>query len=226
MPTRYKVVITDFINDALEPELAALREIADVEALCAGDESEFADQLGNADALMVYHNVTLGAGTIAKLNSCKIIVRCGVGTDNIDLAAARERGIDVANIPDYGTEEVADSAIGMMLSLVRGISLYNSRLRDGRGPWGYTQAVPLRRLRGRTLGIVGLGRIGTATALRAKALGMKVAYYDPYKELGYDKALGLVRCERAGGSPPGFLCSEHPLPTHAGDLSHDRPGCH
>jgi D-3-phosphoglycerate dehydrogenase/C-terminal binding protein len=196
MPRRYKVVITDFINDALEPELAALREIADVEALCAGDESEFTDRLGGADALMVYHNVTLRAETIANLNSCKIIVRCGVGTDNIDLAAARERGIDVANIPDYGTEEVADSAIGMMLSLVRGIALYNSRLRDGRGPWGYTQAAPLRRLRGRTFGIVGLGRIGTATAIRAKALGMQVGYYDPYKELGYDKALGLVRSEK------------------------------
>src|SRR5439155_12624045 len=109
---------------------------------------------------------------------------------------ARERGIPVANVPDYGTEEVADSAIGMALSLARGIHLYNSRLQHAVGPWSYTQAAPIRRLRGRVFGIIGLGRIGTATAVRAKALGMDVAFYDPHKPDGYDKALGLRRVEK------------------------------
>jgi hypothetical protein len=102
----------------------------------------------------------------------------------------------VANVPDYGTEEVADTAIGMMLALARGIHLLNSRLRADRGPWSHSQAAPLARLRRRVLAIVGLGRIGTAMALRAKALGMDVAYYDPYKPDGYDKALGIRRVDR------------------------------
>jgi D-3-phosphoglycerate dehydrogenase/C-terminal binding protein len=101
----------------------------------------------------------------------------------------------VANVPDYGTEEVADSAIGMMLTMTRGIHRLNSRLRQGGEAWTHTLAVPLQRLRGRTFGIIGLGRIGTAAALRAKALGMDVIYYDPYRDDGYDKALGVSRLE-------------------------------
>jgi len=109
---------------------------------------------------------------------------------------ARHRGIPVANIPDYGTEEVADSAIGLTLALTRGIVFLNSILQKNRGaPWSHEQAAPLYRLRGRTIGIVGLGRIGTATAIRAKSLGMNVCFYDPYKPEGYDKALGLTRAE-------------------------------
>ena len=98
-------------------------------------------------------------------------------------------------MPDYGTEEVADSAIGLMMALTRGISRMNSLLRAGIGPWMYTQVVPLHRLRGRVFGIVGLGRIGTAAALRAKALGMDVVFYDPYKPSGYEKSLGVRRVE-------------------------------
>jgi D-3-phosphoglycerate dehydrogenase/C-terminal binding protein len=118
-----------------------------------------------------------------------------VGFDNVDHAFARERGIAVANVPDYGTEEVADSAIGMMLALTRGINQFNTRLRDRPDPWMYQVFAPLRRLRGRTFAIVGLGRIGIAAALRAKALGMHVAFYDPYRQDGYDKALGVRRVE-------------------------------
>jgi phosphoglycerate dehydrogenase-like enzyme len=98
-------------------------------------------------------------------------------------------------VPDYGTEEVADSAIGMMLALTRGISVFNSKLRDSQGEWLYTQAVPIWRLRGRVFGIIGLGRIGGATALRAKSLGMDVVFYDPYAPDGRDKSLGVRRVE-------------------------------
>ena len=101
----------------------------------------------------------------------------------------------MANVPDYGNEEVADSAIGLMLALARGIHRLNSQLRAGIEPWRYSQVEPLYRLRGRVFGIVGLGRIGTAAALRAKALGMTVVFYDPYKPFGYDKALGVNRAE-------------------------------
>src|SRR5690242_9119277 len=144
---------------------------------------------------MMYHSLPVTRKTIERLRRCKLIVRCGVGVDNVDHAFAATRGIPVANVPDYGTEDVADSAIGMMLTLSRGIHRANSALRDGRGPWSYTQVAPLRRLRGSTIGIVGLGRIGTAAALRAKAIGMDVAFYDPYKPDGYDKALGVRRAQ-------------------------------
>ena len=86
----------------------------------------------------------------------------------------------------------------MTRALTRGTAYLNSRLRAGLGDWMYTQATPIRRLRGRTFVIVGLGRIGTATALRAKAIGFDVAFYDPSKTDGYDKALGVRRVESLG----------------------------
>jgi D-3-phosphoglycerate dehydrogenase/C-terminal binding protein len=195
MTQRFRVVIIDFINDDMKPEREVLGDVADVAALDAYSEADLTGRIEDADAIMLYHNVGMSAGAIARLTRCKLIVRCGVGFDNVDRVFARDRGIPVANVPDYGTEEVADSAIGMMLALTRGIHLFDSALRRKSGPWSYTQAAPLYRLRGRVFGVVGLGRIGTAAALRAKALGMDVAFYDPYRPDGYDKALGVRRVE-------------------------------
>ncbi len=192
---RFKVVLTDFITGSLDPERRVLGELADVTALDRYDESELAGFVEDADALMLFHNLSVTRATIQRLERCKLIVRCGVGYDNVDRAYARSRGIPVANVPDYGTEEVADTAIGMMLALSRGVHFMNSRLREGEGPWMYTQVAPLWRLRGRAFGIVGLGRIGTAAALRAKAFGMEVLFYDPYKADGCDKSLGVHRVE-------------------------------
>jgi D-3-phosphoglycerate dehydrogenase/C-terminal binding protein len=191
----HHVIIADFLADELEPERKTLQGIAQVEALNAQREEDLVGRIEEADAIMMYHTFRLTRRTIERLRHCKIIVRCGVGVDNIEHDFAGQRGIPVANVPDYGTEDVADTAIGMMLALARGIHPMNSSLRAGRGPWSYTQVVPPRRLRGSTIGIVGLGRIGTATALRAKALGMNVVFYDPFKPDGYDKALGIRRAE-------------------------------
>ncbi len=188
-----KIVITDFLTGDLEIERRVLGDLAVLDTCDANDEQQLVGRVEDAAALMVYHNIRITAATINRLADCKLIIRCGVGVDNIDIAAATARGIPVANVPDYGTEEVADSAIGMTLALTRGIHRLNSRLRAGRGPWMYTQAAPLQRLRGEVFGIVGLGRIGTAAAVRAKALGMDVVFYDPYKPDGYDKALGIRR---------------------------------
>jgi D-3-phosphoglycerate dehydrogenase/C-terminal binding protein len=195
MTDRKKVVISDFIADELEPENKILGDMADVAALNGYVEEDLAGRIEDADAIMLYHNLELTRKTIERLTNCKLIVRCGVGYDNVDHRFARERGIAVANVPDYGNEEVADSAIGLMLSLTRGIHPLNSLLRAGVGPWRYSQVAPLYRLRGRTFGVVGLGRIGTAAVLRAKAFGMNVVFFDPYKPCGYDKALGITRIE-------------------------------
>jgi D-3-phosphoglycerate dehydrogenase/C-terminal binding protein len=192
---RFKVCITDFITDALEPERKALGDIADVAALGAHRDEELRGRVEDADALIVYHEISLSRQTIERLKHCKLIVRGGVGCDNVDGAAARARGVPLANIPDYGTEEVADSAIAMALALARGVTFLNSRLRARQGAWTYAQAKPVLRLRGRVFGIVGLGRIGTAAALRAKALGLDVVFYDPYVPDGRDKAIGVRRAE-------------------------------
>ena len=193
---RFRVVVADFIADELRPEREVLGDIADVAMLDAHGEADLVGRIEDADAVMLYHNIAVTRATIARLRNCKLIVRCGVGYDNVDHRFARERGIPVANVPDYGTEEVADSAIGMMLALTRGINFFNNRLRRKEGPWNHMPAAPLWRLRGRVFAVLGLGRIGSAAALRARALGMDVAFYDPYKADGYDKALGVRRVEK------------------------------
>jgi len=193
MNPRAKIVITDFINDDLLPERRLLEDVGDVVAFDANDESSLHGKIDDADAVMLYHNLTLSAKTVSRLKKCKLIVRCGVGYDNVDRKLAREMGIAVANVPDYGTEEVADSAIALAVSLVRGTHFLNSRLQREQGPWMYTQIAPLHRLRGRVFGIIGLGRIGIATALRAKALAFDVVFFDPYVSDGYDKAIGVRR---------------------------------
>lgn len=189
------VVVSDFINPPLTHEERILGDIADIVALNAFSEEDLVGWIEEADAIMLYHFISITRKTIERLKKCKLIVRCGVGYDNVDRAYARERGINVANVPDYGSEEVADSAIGMMLTLMRGVHYLNSRCQHDQGPWIYEQVRPIQRLRGLTFGVIGIGRIGTATALRAKAFGFQVVFYDPYVVDGTDKALGVRRCE-------------------------------
>jgi C-terminal binding protein len=210
MPHRFRVAVADFLSDDLSPEREVLGDLADVVALAASSEAELPGRIDDADAIMLYHEVTLGEGTIRRLTRCKLIVRCGVGYDNVDGAAARRRGIPLANVPDYGTEEVADSAIGLTLALVRGIHRYDLRLKRDPAAWNYREAAPLMRLRGRVFGVVGLGRIGTAAALRAKALGMDVSFYDPYRPDGSDKALAVRRVEQL----PDLLAQSFVLSLH------------
>ena len=195
MPKPFQVVVTDLVPGNPEPEIRILGDLADVRVVAASTEEDLAGKIEDADAIMIYHTMILSRRTIERLRHCKLIVRCGVGYDNLDHVFARSCGIPVANVPDYGTEEVADTALGMALSLMRGIGFLNARLRDQQGEWIWRQVAPLHRLRGRVFGIVGLGRIGTAVAVRARALGMDVAFHDPYKTDGYDRSLGIRRLE-------------------------------
>ena len=190
-----KVVITDFIAEPLDHERLVLDGHAEITALNAMREEDLIGQIEDADAVMVYHYFRFTRASIERLRNCKVIVRPGVGYDGVDIAAARGHGIPVCNVPDYGTEEVADSALTMALSLARGTHFLNSRLRRGLGDWNVDQAKPLHRLRGRVFGIIGCGRIGTAAALRAKAFGFDVVFYDPYLPDGVEKALGVRRAD-------------------------------
>jgi len=129
-----------------------------------------------------------------RMTNCRILVTPKVGFDNLDLAAWGALGIPVCNVPDYGTQEVADHAIALMLSLMKGITFHTRELKaDLRGNWRPALNPFGKRLSVCTFGVVGLGRIGTAAALRAKAFGMDVVFYDPYVSNGSDLAIGVRR---------------------------------
>lgn len=148
----------------------------------------------NCDAIVIWQVMELREPTIAKLDKCRIIARAGVGFDGIDLAACGKRGIAVCNCPDYGTTDVADHAIALYLALVRGIVFFQDALRaDPARGWDWTAPPLIDRVRGRCFGVIGMGRIGTAAARRARALDMPVLFYDPYVPDGQELALGFER---------------------------------
>jgi phosphoglycerate dehydrogenase-like enzyme len=154
------------------------------------------DLLAKADALLLWQMVTIDASIVARLENCKIIVRCGTGYNNIDVSAATARQIPVCNTPDYGTAEVADHAIAMLLALERGLFPFDHALRaDPITNFDHRVFMDERRLAGRVFGTVGLGPVGTATALRAKAFGLRVVTYDPYLPRGQELALNIQRVE-------------------------------
>jgi len=132
---------------------------------------------------------------VAKLDRCRVVSHAGVGFNHIDLEACAARGIPVCNTPDYGTTDVADHTIGLALALLRGIVAYNAKLRARAMGWCASAQPTVRRVNGLRFGIVGLGRIGTATSLRAKAFEMAVDFYDPYLAPGIERALGYERAE-------------------------------
>lgn len=172
-----RIVITDCDHDTIEPErrAAAAAGVELVLADCADEDDVVAAGAG-ADGLIVqYAPVT--ARVLEALPVLKVVSRYGVGVDNIDLDAAGARGVLVCNVPDYGTEDVSDHAVALALALLRGIPQLDRRLR--RGDHDVTAVKPLHRFRGRTFGVVGLGRIGLATAVKARALGFEVLAHDP-----------------------------------------------
>jgi phosphoglycerate dehydrogenase-like enzyme len=131
-----------------------------------------------------------------KLDRCRIYVKPGVGYDDVDLAAWGARGIPVCNTPDYGTREVADHAIALMLTLSKAIAFHDESLRaDPKANWRPALNPFGQRLADCTLGVVGLGRIGSAAALRAKAFDMDVVFHDPYQPSGVEFALGVRRAD-------------------------------
>jgi phosphoglycerate dehydrogenase-like enzyme len=196
MPARFRVVMTDFMDETTV-EAPILGDLAELVMALSRTEDELAPVVPEADALIVYHDINhIGEATFARADRCKGVVRAGVGYNNIDLGATGRRGIVVCNVPDYGTEEVADHAMMLLLAVARRLVPCHSAIVGG--AWDYKLAVGSPRLRGKTLGIVGCGRIGTAMALRAKAFGLDVVFYDPYLPDGYDKAIGVRRARKLG----------------------------
>ena len=179
-------------DDGLEreifgPEIRIMRRT--VKTLADLDPADCAE----VDGLMIMR-YAVTAEDIDRFPRLRAIVRMGVGYDKIARPAAAARNVLVCNVPDYGTTEVADHAVALALSLRRGVILYHERQR--RSPpaaWGPVKGELIRRLGVQTFGIVGLGRIGTAVALRARAFGFRVMFYDPYLPNGAELALGIAR---------------------------------
>jgi lactate dehydrogenase-like 2-hydroxyacid dehydrogenase len=147
-----------------------------------------------ADGLISYSAVCRISLPLEAFPKVRCVLRSGVGYDTIDGPAWGARGVPVCNVPDYGTSEVADHAIALMLAITRGTAAYHDALR--RAPdtsWTYTVAPVVKRLRKCVFGVVGLGRIGLAAARRAQGFGMDVWFYDPLQPSGYELATGYKR---------------------------------
>ena len=130
-----------------------------------------------ADALLVTY-ATITAEMIRQLPRCRVISRFGIGVDNVDIAAATSARIVVTKVPDYCLDEVSDHALALMLALVRKIPFSNARVHAGR--WEMRSVVPIHRLRGSVLGLVGFGKIPRLVAPKAMSFGLRVVAFDPY----------------------------------------------
>jgi phosphoglycerate dehydrogenase-like enzyme len=197
-PPRPTVVILcpnefKFTDHEASVEKPLLGDAADVKTVWVGFNAPFPDEAAAADALILWHGPLVTADVLARMKNCRAIIRNGVGFDTVDIAAAAKAGIPVCNVPDYGTEEVADHAIALTLALYR--QLFPLDAEAKRLGWKINVAPKMRRLRTQTFGVIGLGRIGTAAALRAKALGFRTVFYDPYVPSGTHKAIGIERID-------------------------------
>lgn len=193
--TVYKVLIPDAHLGDLDVEQSISKEKLHYAIYREKDPAAISDEeWRSCDAIMVWHHMTLTADVIAKLDRCRLIVRVGVGFDNVDTAACSRRGIPVSNVPNYGTTEVADHALALLLYLVRGLGSYEKQLRSDLAAGFVAEAAPVvRRIRGATFGAIGMGRIGTAIARRAQSFDMKVIYFDPLVPEGHELGLGMER---------------------------------
>ena len=175
---RPRIVITDCDHHSVEIERKVLSEI-DPEFILAqcNTEDEVIEVAKDADGIINQY-APMNRRVIESLKRCKVIARYGVGVDNIDIKAATEHKIIVANVPDYCIDEVSTHTMALILACARGITLLNSKIKEKR--WDFTLAKPLFRTQGKTLGLFGLGRIGRMVAQKASGFGFKIIAYDPY----------------------------------------------
>lgn len=161
----------------------------------AREPADLPDEIGGLHAAIVWHELAVTEDILARLTSCRAVIRAGVGYDSVDLGAAGRLGIAVLNVPDYGTNDVADHTLALLLGAVRRLPRYEAALRiDPHGGWSpEAGGRGLRRLTNRTVGIVGFGRIGSAVAHRLRAFGCRVGFFDPYVSDGVERAWQVRR---------------------------------
>jgi len=187
----YKIIITDYVTN---PDIEKKIFGDDVEIICLNEENEskYGKEIEDADGILVWHG-KISSVTLKRLKKCKIIVKYGTGYDNVDYKACQEYGMTFCNTPDYGVEEVADTACALIMNFIRQINLYNTNAKYITDGWQLHSNMPIKRTSDHRLGIIGAGRMGTAVSSRMKAFGIDVAFYDPYVASGYEKAIGVKR---------------------------------
>ncbi|RSL33964.1 C-terminal binding protein [Salibacterium salarium] len=176
--SNFKVVITDYEFATLKPEEEVLEQagVEFVKTQCKTEE-EVIEACKNADGILNQY-APITRKVIEKLENCKIISRYGVGVNTIDVDAATKYGIIVANVTDYCMDEVSDHALSLIMACTRKVTKLNNEVKAGN--WDFKVGVPMYRLRGRTLGLVGFGKIPQTLALKAQALGLNIVTYDPF----------------------------------------------
>ncbi len=172
------IAVTDSVFPSLDPAMAALKRVdPEVRMAKSGAADDILAVARDADAVLVTY-AKLPGDLLHQLKRCKVIGRFGLGVDNIDIPAATACGITVTYVPDYCLHEVSDHAMALLLALARKIPFSNRLVQSGR--WEMPAVVPIRRLHGRVLGLIGFGNIPRALAPKAKALGLRVVTHDPY----------------------------------------------
>jgi len=176
----YQVVITECDHGSIEEEkeefsrigaeliLAQVKEEEDLIRVCKG-----ADGLLNQYALLTRR-------VFEHLPNCKVVSRYGVGVDSVDLKAATDLGIIVANVPDYCMDEVSNQTISMILTLIRKTAFFDQKVKSGQ--WDFHSGMPIHRIHGKILGLIGCGKIGLEVAKKISGFGVKVIAFDPYIE--------------------------------------------
>jgi D-3-phosphoglycerate dehydrogenase / 2-oxoglutarate reductase len=187
-----KVAITDYTFDSLDLETSILQDQGlQVVSQKTGKDSQALIALVRDADYVITQFAPVDAAVIDAMQKCRVIVRYGIGVDNVDLKAAAAKGIPVCNVPDYCTDEVADHTLAMILDLTRKITANANRVRSG--GWGLT--VPMQAmytLREMTVGVAGFGRIGREVANRLRPFKCKILVYDPGVEISAIQTAGFA----------------------------------
>jgi D-3-phosphoglycerate dehydrogenase len=210
---QFKVVVTDYEYDTFAPEKEVLSKLGIELTLeqCKTEDDVIA-ACKDADALINQY-APISRKVIESLENCKVISRYGVGFNTIDSKAATEKGIIVGNVTDYCLDEVSDHAMALLLSSVRKVTQLNNAVKSG--TWDFKVAIPVFRLRGRTIGLVGFGNIPQMLARKGQAFGLNVIAYDPFvsESVAKERNVELVSleelCERSD-----YLSVHLPLNQH------------
>lgn len=197
-----RVAVIDHRFAELGLEAAALAEVpAELDDLKGMPDQEVLKRAAGADGILLGARFQFTAERLGRLERCRVIVRYGVGVDNVDVTAAKARGIVVSCVPDYCVEEVSNHALALMLALHRRLSPYDARARVGQ--FGIDTEHPIPRLSGLVLAVLGFGRIGRDVVRKAQAFGLRVLVHDPLvpedaiagigaTRVGLDQALGTA----------------------------------
>jgi len=174
----YQVVITDCDQGSIEEETEEFARIgAELVLVQMSEEEELILACKDADGLLNQYAL-LTRKVLENLPKCKVVSRYGVGVDSVDLKAATDLGIIVANVPDYCMDEVSNQTIAMILTLIRKTAFFDQKVKSG--SWNFRLGIPIYRTRGKTLGLVGCGKIGFEVAKKISSFGVRVITFDPY----------------------------------------------